>query len=88
MWDVFILYYATNCTSMDDLKKARYARICQDMPLIAWLPANTRCESRLPNSSSSPENAADSERFKALKEELPKIQDSKTRDSKGRKYLT
>ncbi|KAL6872913.1 hypothetical protein J3F83DRAFT_772178 [Trichoderma novae-zelandiae] len=94
-WDVFIPYYATDCDAYGRLKMMGYkidgvnaghiwdvANFVDNPEEKFFPPASPKKNGDSANSTD--DNAPNSERFKALREELQKIQDAKMSDSKGR----
>lgn len=97
-WDVFIPYYATDCDAYARVKMAGYsidrvgvghiwdvANYVED-PESKFFPASPASIDANKESAVNitADNEPNSERFKALREELQKIQDAKMSDSKGR----
>lgn len=99
-WDVFIPYYSTDCDAYGRVKMAGYdidgvgvghiwdVADFVDNPEAKFFPPATQPMSEKgsdsANNTSSGDNAPNSERFKALRQELQNIQDAKVGNSKGR----
>ncbi|KAL7809758.1 hypothetical protein V8C26DRAFT_438260 [Trichoderma gracile] len=93
-WDVFIPYYATDCDAYGRLKMMGYkidgvnaghiwdVADLVDNPEEKFFPPSPTKNGDSNNATD--DNAPNSERFKALREELQKIQDEKLSNSKGR----
>jgi hypothetical protein len=93
-WDVFIPYYATDCDAYGRLKMMGYkidgvnaghiwdVADIVDNPEEKFFPPSPTKNGDSTNATD--DNAPNSERFKALREELQKIQDEKLSNSKGR----
>ncbi|PNP46846.1 hypothetical protein TGAMA5MH_01798 [Trichoderma gamsii] len=99
-WDVFIPYYTTDCDAYGRLRMLGYdidrvgaghiwdvANVVED-PEVKFFPPSSHPRSdkdgEAPNNATEDDNAPNSERFKALRQELQKIQDDKMANSKGR----
>ncbi|KAM0255251.1 hypothetical protein ACHAQJ_005959 [Trichoderma viride] len=95
-WDVFIPYYTTDCDAYGRLKMLGYqidgvaaghiwdvADFVED-PEAKFFPSSSRANDEKSNNTASDDNAPNSDRFKALKDELQKIQDAKMANSDGR----
>ncbi|UKZ79814.1 hypothetical protein TrVFT333_007576 [Trichoderma virens FT-333] len=98
-WDVFIPYYATDCDAYGRVKMLGYSidgvhaghiwdvNNFVDDPESRFFPPASQPSSEKDKDSAnhtSEDNAPNSARFQALREELQKIQDAKNSDSKGR----
>ncbi|PON20637.1 hypothetical protein TGAM01_v210511 [Trichoderma gamsii] len=97
-WDVFIPYYTTDCDAYGRLKIQGYdidrvgaghiwdvATVVED-PEAKFFPPSSQPRSdngETSNSTTSEDNAPNSERFKALKGELQKIQDDKNANGRN-----